>query len=806
MKILRIKIFTFFLAMIFIACSFFIYKISGALSVNVDFNDAVANLKLTNDEIDFNLRNNVFTLNYDKLSRNVKNFDRNLTRLIALNKQNLWLGFNDNTHKLEELNNIYIQKRKFIDRSNYISSGISAIVIATEHEIDQNPNLKAFKPLFLKIKSMNRADLDTINEIKFDIVGLSLATQTDSKYLNTLKMANHILSSATFLNFILQQSDQLKLGEAIKEFRLANLAWYHKTLKRLELLQYVAFILFFCIFAFVFYQTRQSVNSLRRIELLKNTIDSDYSSVVFSDVKNQILYVNKTFEDTTGYKLKEVKGKNPHVLKSGMHSEAFYENIRQAIRTMTPWENDEFISKAKDGSLIYEKAKFVPFFFRSKLEGYIAIKLNRTHETKMLKELAIKNEQIKIQSTIDKLTGFGNYFALTEILDDGKDGMLICVSIKNFKTLRFFYQTKVVDAMLKAIADTLKLCVDTSQMSAQLFHFQDDAFYIWYNGDNIARDINSVRGYFNFNRLEVVIDDKQESLPSPKMVMGISLPNDTPQTNRLMQAILANQQALNNGSEIYYYQENDAIEMQYYKNQLVTQLVEYALENDMVVVECQGIYDIQTDEKEAKFYEILVRIMDQSGKIHYPGEFLEVAARAQLYVQITKKVIIHAFALVEKYPQYTFSVNLSNSDILDRSVRELLKEKLTACTNPHHICFEMLESEDMSDYEGINSFIKSVKSYGCKISIDDFGSGYSNYYRILELDIDNIKIDGSIIKKLPYDQNAGILVETIVNFAKTQGYKIVAEFVSSPEILAEVKKFGIKYAQGFLLGKPKSMS
>ena len=117
----------------------------------------------------------------------------------------------------------------------------------------------------------------------------------------------------------------------------------------------------------------------------------------------------------------------------------------------------------------------------------------------------------------------------------------------------------------------------------------------------------------------------------------------------------------------------------------------------------------------------------------------------------------------------------------------------------------MLESEELSDYAMANEFIKRAKKYGCKISIDDFGSGYSNYYRILELDIDNIKIDGSIIKKLPTDENARVLVETIVSSARRQGYKIVAEFVSNEEILEYIKKFGISYAQGFLLGKPHQM-
>ncbi len=806
MNLRQIKIFAFVLAVVFGVCAFFIYKTNKALSVSGEFNNALINLKLANDEMNFNLENNILVLNYDELNKNAKNFDRNLTRLLALNEQNLGLGLHDNADKLKELGEIYTKKRRFVDRSNYVSSGMAAFIIAGEYEIDKDPELKAFKPLFLTIKNMIRFDLQTVKQAQSQIDEMSGLSEQNAKQSNMLKKAKYALNSMILLNTIYTQSAQLGLGKFIENFRRENLIWHKEVFDRLKFLQSVAFVLFFWLLAFIFYQARQSVRNLRQIKLLKTTIDGGHSSIVFSDVQNKILYVNKTFEETTGYKLKEVKGKNPHVLKSGMHPESFYESMREAIRTANFWESDELISKAKDGNLIYEKAKFIPFFFRSKLEGYIAIKLNRTKETIMLNELAVKNEQIKAQSAIDKLTGFGNYFALTENLEAKKGGMLICMSIKNFKTLRFFYQTRIIDAMLKAIADTLKLCVDTSQINAWLFRFQDDAFYLWYNGDNIVRDIGFIKEYFSFNRLEVMIDDKHESLPSPKIVMGVSLPNDTPQTNRLMQAILANQQALDNGSGIYYYQENDAIEMQYHKNQLATQLVEYALENDMVIVECQGIYDVEANEKEAKFYEVLVRIMDQNGKIRYPGEFLEIAMRTQLYVQITKKVIAHAFALVEKYPQYTFSINLSSSDIADRSVRKLLEEKLSACANPAHVCFEMLESEEMSDYEGINSFIKRVKSYGCKISIDDFGSGYSNYYRILELDIDNIKIDGSIIKKLPYDQNAGVLVETIVNFAKNQGYKVVAEFVSSPEILAKVQEFGIKYAQGFLLGKPKSMS
>lgn len=151
-------------------------------------------------------------------------------------------------------------------------------------------------------------------------------------------------------------------------------------------------------------------------------------------------------------------------------------------------------------------------------------------------------------------------------------------------------------------------------------------------------------------------------------------------------------------------------------------------------------------------------------------------------------------------------MNLSSSDIANESIRDLIEKKLRVCSRPEHVYFEILESEGVDDYKIVNDFINKIRAYDCKISIDDFGSGYSNYYRILELDIDTIKIDGSIIKKLPYDKNARYLLQTIIDFAGRQGYNVVAEFVSSEEILAEIKKFGIKYAQGFLLGKPTSPS
>ncbi|MDL0089433.1 EAL domain-containing protein [Campylobacter gastrosuis] len=810
MKVHKTRFLAFVLLIVFTACVVFIYKLSVAVNDNSGWRNAIMNLRLLNKEIDGYFKRSLSSSNYDDINQILMDFDTNLQNLKRVESFSVLAEIYGSENDLTTIQSIYDKKRNLVDRFNYINSGAVAFLIGAEYLMNEFKNAPQLEILMLRLKNSDFTDIHAINAIEYEVQNLSQDTQiiSDAKNLEVLKRISYIVSSLTSLREINQQNVILNLSNYLDNILVAYDHQYSKIIDLLRVFAIVSGALFYVVCMFIFYQTGIYKKKLKEITMLQYVVDNDYSSVVFTDANNKITYVNKAFEKISEYSFEEVKGKNPKILKSYVHSENFYNDLTRTIYGGGEWTSDELVSRAKNGSYIYEKVQFLPFYYENELSGFVGIKSDKTREARMVREIEDKSDQIKVQSSIDKLTGFGNYFAITDKFKDEEngvivDGMIVNITIKNFDNLRFFYKTKVIDAMLLAFANTLKLCVETFDIKAELFRFQDDDFYVWYNGDNIMRDIGYIQDYFSFNSLDVMVDKKVESLPGIKVVMGVSLLEDTAQTNRLVQSILANQQANKLGNEIYYYKENDAIEQRYYQNQIITQLIEYALENNTVIVECQGIYDVSKEGK-ATYYEVLVRLIDQNGKIRYPGEFLEVAMQAQLYTQITKKVIERAFLLVERYPDYTFSINLSGIDIIDGSVREFLEEKLQLCSNPSHVCFEILESEEITDYTTMISFIKHIKDYGAQISIDDFGSGYSNYYRILELDIDTIKIDGSIIKKLPFDQNARYLVETIMNFASKQGYKVVAEFVSSPEILEQVKSFNIKYAQGFLLGKPQA--
>ena len=97
-----------------------------------------------------------------------------------------------------------------------------------------------------------------------------------------------------------------------------------------------------------------------------------------------------------------------------------------------------------------------------------------------------------------------------------------------------------------------------------------------------------------------------------------------------------------------------------------------------------------------------------------------------------------------------------------------------------------------------------MKRLGCQFAIDDFGSGYSNFDHLLQLKIDYIKIDGSLIRNLHTDTNAISIIEAIVYFAHKRQLICVAEFVHNAEVYEIVKGLGIDRSQGFFLGEPRS--
>ncbi|MCP4118802.1 MAG: EAL domain-containing protein [Desulfobacteraceae bacterium] len=202
-------------------------------------------------------------------------------------------------------------------------------------------------------------------------------------------------------------------------------------------------------------------------------------------------------------------------------------------------------------------------------------------------------------------------------------------------------------------------------------------------------------------------------------------------------------------------------------------------------------------------YECLVRIIEEDGTVIAPMDFLPIAKQVKLYPDITREVLKHAFADHGKL-KTPFSINLSVDDIENEEITafiyQLLREQPQIGSE---LTFELLESEQVENYELVNEFIRAVKKFKVKIAIDDFGTGFSNIDHLTRIKIDYLKIDGSLIRNLPDNGKNRIAVDAIVSFAEKMGVETIAEFVHSQGVHLAVKDAGVDYSQGFFLGKPE---
>ena len=220
------------------------------------------------------------------------------------------------------------------------------------------------------------------------------------------------------------------------------------------------------------------------------------------------------------------------------------------------------------------------------------------------------------------------------------------------------------------------------------------------------------------------------------------------------------------------------------------------IESDKLVCYYQPIKNLKTSK--LHHYEALLRIED-GDKIIFPDKILPSLEDSYLYTYLTKRVIDFNIATLRKDSKIKISINLSADDLLNDSILSLLSQNSDLS---ERLYIEILENK-IIDYQKVETSIQKLKMLGYKICIDDFGSGYSNLNHLLNLSIDYLKIDGSIIKEILQDKRAYSIVKTFAHFSQENNIKVIAEFIDNKEIIDVLVSFGVEYGQGFYFAQAK---
>jgi diguanylate cyclase (GGDEF)-like protein len=401
--------------------------------------------------------------------------------------------------------------------------------------------------------------------------------------------------------------------------------------------------------------------------------------------------------------------------------------------------------------------------------------------------------QSERDARIDPLTRLRNRKAYEEDLKQkGEKAALILININKFKHYNDFYGVKEGDRLLIETAHHIQNIPFTGH-KPNYYRLGADDFGILFElfDDN---DLYTISKTFleTFSEKPILIDNEPRT-PS----ISISASRFSP---LLETADMALKNKTHTNPTVYHHGLN--LHQIIADNVTKARELKEALKENRVIPYFQPIISLST--RNVTKHEVLARIIMHDGQVRSIYPYLHIAKESNLYPLLTRAIVTQSFAIIAEH-EGDFSINLSIDDIGNEETVTILEQLLKQYESiGKRIIFELLESEAIEEYNEIVAFIAKMRRYGCRIAIDDFGSGYSNFARILNLAIDIIKIDGSLIRNLDTDSKAVTIVQTIVNFTKSSSIKTIAEFVHNEAIADIVEKLEIDSAQGFYFYEPSN--
>jgi diguanylate cyclase (GGDEF)-like protein/PAS domain S-box-containing protein len=267
----------------------------------------------------------------------------------------------------------------------------------------------------------------------------------------------------------------------------------------------------------------------------------------------------------------------------------------------------------------------------------------------------------------------------------------------------------------------------------------------------------------------------------------------------------------NDRQKIHVYSPEMSMHSSYQRDLYWVAEVKNALKDDAFELFYQHYRPLaQTDDLD--YYEILLRLRTQEKDLVAPEFFMPSAEKAHISHHIDKFVIEHYFSWLNSHRQHIehlgkVNINLSGFALSDDDFRFFLLNAFEKYDIPHHkVCFEITETMAIIRMKDAVDFMQEFKKLGCTFALDDFGTGFSSYSYLKNLPVDFLKIDGNFIRDILNDKIDLAMVTSIRDVAEAMKIKTVAEFVETKDIMVQVGKLGVDYAQGFCIAKPKPLA
>ncbi|NOZ89966.1 MAG: EAL domain-containing protein [Epsilonproteobacteria bacterium] len=516
-------------------------------------------------------------------------------------------------------------------------------------------------------------------------------------------------------------------------------------------------------------------NQKNKITLLKQYQKIiDKSSIVSKTDKNGLItYVNDAFCEISGYTREELIGRNHNIIRAKDEPKETFQELWKTIKIdKKTWEG-VIKNRTKNNGLYYVKATIKPILNENgEVEEYIALR-------SLITDIIHPKKQLL------------DFLKLTD------EYLIVLIKIEHFDYIQSSLSKDELEEVEKKFAQEI-FKVQTNKKDFQKIYLLEKGEFVFAKKmEECKKSIPSIIKYLKefketINNGKIHIESINYNL---SILISFAYGRDAFEDAEAgIKQLIETKQDFIIANGLRERQKQEAL-----KHIKKFNLLRDAIDSYNIISYFQPIVNNKT--KKIDKYESLVRLVDANDNILSPALFLDSAKKGKYYSQITSIVLRNSFqALYDT--QMTISINLSALDIEQPKTREEFFELLKQHkSQAHRIIVELTEDENIKNINTIKKFINKIRKFGVEIAIDDFGSGLSNFSRVLQYQPNYIKIDGSLIKNINKDKLAKNMVETIVNFAQKANIKTVAEFVENKEIFEILCDLGVDYSQGYYFGK-----
>ncbi|MEQ8602992.1 MAG: EAL domain-containing protein [Marivibrio sp.] len=412
------------------------------------------------------------------------------------------------------------------------------------------------------------------------------------------------------------------------------------------------------------------------------------------------------------------------------------------------------------------------------------------------------------RANFDELTGHLNKARLREALQSALaynqrykvSGGYLAVGLDKLSMINDGYGHETADAVIIAAGQRIERCLRITDVIGRIGGDRFGIVLAQCDEDGLARTAEKILEAFRAAPLETADGPMRLTVS----IGGVSIPGFIRTAQDAMtgaESALQEAKAAGRNCFVRYEMSSEQRERQR-RNIEVGEDVLRALDDDRIVLAYQPVVCART--RETRYFETLLRMYDEHGQLRSAGEFVPILEKLGLIRLLDLRALELAAQDLRRHPNVALAVNVSSMTVIDPSWMRTLVSLVTGSRSiAERLTIEITETAALEDFDVTARFISNVRDLGCKVALDDFGSGYTSFRHMKSLTVDVVKIDGAFVTDIANSPDNQLFVRTLLGLAEGFGLKTVAECIESEEDARILSREGADFLQGWHLGRPE---